>query len=122
MNGGGLPRLMNHGLWIWPSDPKAQRIVISKVMNSGHLVPAIVAVSKSKNGLSNSQLDEVISDNSNWMTLWVIRQLTSLGFIEYKVDLFGGPATYILSELGRLVLPSLTGQASALAASPAPTH
>ena len=101
---------MNTGLWVWPSDTKAQGKVIRKVAEAKHLVQAMVAIAKRKEGLSNAELDDIMASNSNWMTLWMIRQLTSLGFIEFKVDLFGEPAKYELTELGRSVLFSITGQ------------
>ena len=85
---------MKQGLWLWPSDPKAQGKILRKVSATPHLVPALSAIAKSKDGLSNPELDEVVADNSEWMTLWLVRQLTSLGFIQYKVDLFGEPARY----------------------------
>ena len=101
---------MNAGLWVWSSDPRAQREVLRKIAGDKHLVPAMMAIAKSKEGLSNAELDDVIGDNSEWMTLWVIRQVTALGFIEMKVDLFGEPAMYRLAELGRNVLSRITGQ------------
>jgi len=101
---------MNTGLWIWPTDAKAQRKLLQTVAASPHLLQAMTFLMKSKEGLSNSELDELMADNSNWMTLWTVRQLTSLGFVEYKIDFFGGPAVYQLSELGRNMLGTLTGQ------------
>lgn len=84
--------------------------MLRRVSEAQHLVPAMAAMVKSKTGLSNSEFDDVIGDNSEWMTLWVVRQLTSLGFIEFKVDYFGGPARYLLTELGRNSLSTITGQ------------
>ena len=101
---------MNAGLWVWPSDPRVQRGVLRKITGDKHLVPAMMAIAKSKEGLSNTELDDAIGDNSEWMTLWVIRQLTALGFIDMKVDLFGDPARYRLTELGRNVISRITGQ------------
>jgi len=101
---------MNTGLWVWPSDPRAQRRVLRKVSGERHLVPAMAAIAKSKEGLSNAELDDITGDNSGWMTLWVVRQLTALGFIEFKVDLFGEPARYRLTELGQSALSTLTGK------------
>ena len=71
---------------------------------------ALKAISKSKEGLSNAELDDALSDNSNWMTAWATRQLTSLSFIEYKVDFFGNPGRYTLTDLGKDVFQRLTGQ------------
>jgi hypothetical protein len=98
---------MNTGVWVWPSDPKRQRRTVNKVAGSGHLLAAIVAIAKSKDGLSNSELDDAIGDSSNWMTLWVIRQLTSLGFIEMKVSFFGEAAKYQLTDLGKTALAAM---------------
>ena len=104
---------MNQGLWIWPSDPKEQRHVVDKVSRSTHLMTALKAIAKSQEGLSNAELDDILSDNSNWMTLWVVRQLTSLGFIDYNVAFFGNAAKYTLTDLGKNVLQALTGQPAA---------
>jgi hypothetical protein len=71
---------------------------------------AMTAVAKSKEGLSNSELDDAVNDSSEWTTLWVVRQLTSLGFLDFKVDLFGNPAKYQMNELGRSALSMITGQ------------
>ncbi len=116
---------MPKGLWIWPSDPRGQRKVLRKVAESPHLAAALAAIAKSKEGMSNAELDDAINDSSEWTTLWVIRQLTSLGFVEFKVDFFGNPARYQLTEPGRAALSTITGQPPppkppAPAATPAP--
>jgi len=71
---------------------------------------ALTAIGKSKEGMSDAELDDAINDSSEWTTLWVIRQLTALGFIEFKVDFFGNPARYQLTEAGRSALATITGQ------------
>jgi hypothetical protein len=101
---------MNKGLWTWPPDPKGQRRVLRTVSDSPHLTAALQAIAKSKDGMSNSELDELLSDSSNWITLWLVRQLLSLGFIDYRVDFFGGPAKYAATDLGRTALSAITGQ------------
>jgi hypothetical protein len=115
---------MNKGLWVWPSDPRGQRRTLRQVASSPHLLAALVALGKSKEGMSNAELDEAIKDSSEWTTLWVVRQLTSLGFLEFKVDFFGNPARYQLTEAARSALATLTGQLPpkppAPAAQPAP--
>ena len=110
---------MPKGIWIWPSDPKAQRTALRKVAESPHLVAALAAIAKSGEGLSNAEAAEIFSDGSEWPTLWVIRQLTSLGFIEFKVDFFGNPARYQITEQGRAALSAITGQPPK---PPAPSH
>ena len=101
---------MPKGIWVWPSDPKEQRKALRKVAGSPHLVAALVAMAKSSEGMSNAEVAEIFSDGSEWPTLWTIRQLTSLGFIEFKVDFFGNPARYQMTEQGRAVLSMITGQ------------
>ena len=101
---------MPKGIWVWPSDPRGQRRVLRRVAQSPHLVAALTAIAKSKEGTSNAELAEAIKDTSEWTTLWVIRQLTALGFIEFKVDFFGNPARYGATEQGRAALSMITGQ------------
>ncbi len=116
------PNTMTSGLWVWPSDPKGRRKALRQVAASPHLTAAMMALVKSKEGLSNAELDDAINDNSEWMTLWMIRQLTALGFIEFKIDLFGDPARYRLTELGRQALSIITGQPLQKPAAPPPTR
>lgn len=116
---------MNTGLWMWPSDQKGQRRMLTKVAASVHLTVALQAIAKSKGGLSNAEIDDVLSDNSNWMTRWVVNQLISLGFAEYKVDFFGGPGKYELTMLGMAAFAAITGKpiqkpSPTLASLPAP--
>ena len=101
---------MKIGLWVWPADQKEQRRTLKRVAESEHLVAAMQAIAKSKEGLSNAEIDDVLTDNSNWMTRWVVDQLVSLGFVDYKVQFFGGPGKYDLTELGRNALSVITGQ------------
>jgi hypothetical protein len=112
---------MNTGLWVWPADAKAQRRMLRKVSNSEHLVAGMQAIAKSKDGLSNAQIDDALSDYSNWQTRWVVEQLISLGFAEYKVDFFGGPGKYLLTELGRNALSAITGKPVQAPPPPAPS-
>ena len=113
-------RIVKAGLWIWPADPRAQNRTLKRLAESPRLIAAMTAIAKSKTGLSNSELDDTLSDNSNWMTLWMVRQLTALGFVEFVVDLFGGPAKYRLSELGMASLRAITGQPTQPKATAAP--
>ena len=113
---------MTSGLWVLPSDPKGQRKVLRQVAASPHLMAAMMALAKSKEGLSNAELDDAINDNSEWMTLWTIRQLTALGFIGFKIDLFGDPAKYRLTELGRQAFSMVTGQPLQKPPAPTPTR
>ena len=101
---------MPKGIWVWPSDPKGQRTALKRLAGSPHLMAGLTAIAKSKEGLSNAELAEAIHDTSEWTTLWVVRQLTSVGFIEFKVDFFGNPAKYEATEQGRAALSTITGQ------------
>ena len=101
---------MNKGLWVWPSKTRGQRKVLNMIASSPHLMAALNALGKSKEGMSDAELEESISETSEWTTLWVVRQLTSLGFIEYRVDFFGNPAKYQLNERGQTALSAITGK------------
>ncbi|HZW84428.1 MAG TPA: hypothetical protein VFE91_00800 [Nitrososphaerales archaeon] len=100
---------MKSGLWVWPASGKAQKKLLKRVGDSPHLMAALTALNKNKDGLSNSELDFALGDNSEFMTLWVVRQLTSLGLIEFKVDFFGGPAKYQITEAGKIAFTTITG-------------
>jgi hypothetical protein len=115
---------MPKGIWIWPADPRGQRSVLRKVAASSHLMGAMSALAKSKEGMSNTELDDAINDSSEYATLWVVRQLTALGFIEYKVDFFGNPARYQLTGQGRAAYSAMTGQPlpKPVPVPPAPQH
>ena len=80
------------------------------VAASPHLIAAMTALGKSKEGMADSDLAESINDTSEWTTLWVIRQLTALGFMEYTVDFFGNPARYQLTGSGQNALAAVTGK------------
>ena len=110
---------MNKGLWVWPPDQRGQRRMLVALADSPHLVAAMTALGKSKEGMSDSELAEAISEPSEWPVLWVVRQLTSLGFVEYHVDLFGNPARYTLTELGQNVFSTVTGKPPAPKPTPA---
>ena len=101
---------MTKGLWVWPSDPRGQKRTLRMVAASPHLMAAMAALAKSKEGMSNSELPDAISDSTEWTVLWVVRQLLSLGFAESKVDLFGNPIRYQLTDSGRAALSTMTGQ------------
>lgn len=96
------------GIWFWPVERKAQARVLRKIREEDELPAILNALAKNKDGLSNAQLDEALSNNSQWRTLWHLRELMALGFIEYNVQFFGDPGRYMLTDLGRKVLPRLT--------------
>lgn len=98
------------GPWVWASDERTQRRITKKVSQSKHLTAALVAIMKRKEGLSNAELDDLTSDNSSWITLSVMRELLSMGLVEYQVDLFGNPGRYTLTDLGRKIIQNVTGQ------------
>ena len=101
---------MPKGLWVWPVDPRGQRKTLRKVSESPHLMAALAAIGKSKEGMSNAELPDALNDSSEWTTLWVVRQLMSLGFVEQRIDFFGNPGRYQLTGLGRSAFATMTGQ------------
>ncbi|MDG7008609.1 MAG: hypothetical protein JRN06_10270 [Nitrososphaerota archaeon] len=111
---------MPKGIWVWPADSREQRAVLRKTAASPHLMAAMSALAKSKEGMSNAELDDAINDSAEWTTLWVVRQLTALGFVEFKVDFFGNPNRYQLTDQGWSALSSITGKPAVKPAPPAP--
>ena len=100
---------MTKGLWVWPQDERGQRRTLRAMSASAHLMAAMNAMAKSKDGLSNAEFDDLLKDNSNWLTREVVNQLMSLGFVEYTVQPFGDAGRYTLTELGRNAFQAIIG-------------
>ncbi len=94
------------GIWVWPESESEQKKAADKIRSSEPLLGILSAVAKSKDGLSNAQIDLAVRNNSQWNTRWPVSELLGLGLIEYKVDLFGDPGKYTITELGKSVLQS----------------
>ena len=92
------------GIWTWPSEPDDQEKTLRKIMEEDELVTILVALTKSLEGLSNAQLDRLLSNNSQWRTLSHLKELTALGFIQYHVQFFGEAGKYEPTDLGRNVV------------------
>ena len=92
---------MTKGLWVWPQDERGQRRTLRAMSASAHLMAAMNAMAKSKDGLSNAEFDDLLKDTSNWLTREVVNQLMSLGFVEYNVHFFGEAGKYELTDLGK---------------------
>lgn len=98
------------GLWVWPENEVNQNKTIQGVKNSQHFMTILSKLAKSKDGLSNAQIDQVVKNNSQWNTRWIVSELLGLGLIDYKVDLFGDPGKYSITDLGKDVLKRLITQ------------
>ena len=95
------------GIWTWPADLKDQDKALRKIMEEDELVTILVALAKNPEGLSNAQLDRLLSNNSQWRTLSHLKELMALGFIQYRVQFFGEAGRYELTDLGRTVVPRM---------------
>jgi hypothetical protein len=98
------------GIWVWPESESEQKKIADKIRNSESLLGILSAIAKSKDGLSNAQIDLAVRNNSQWNTRWPVSELLGLRFIEYKVDLFGDPGKYTITELGKNVLQRASSQ------------
>lgn len=98
------------GVWVWPTSEKEQSKVIWRVANNPRLLAVLKAVAKNKDGMSNPEVDEALGTNSDWVTIWTVRQLLALSFIDYRTDWFGGPSKYFITEVGKQVLGKISGQ------------
>lgn len=76
------------------------------------MLAVLTTLSKNKNGLSNAQIDIAVTNFSQWNTLWTLRQLLALGFVECKMEFFGNSGNYVLTELGMKITQKLTIQPS----------
>jgi len=92
------------GIWTWPSEPNDQDKTLRKIMQEDEFVAVLVALAKSPEGLSNAQLDRLLSNNSQWRTLSHVRELIALGFIQYHVQFFGDAGKYELIDLGKTIV------------------
>ena len=92
------------GMWFWPSEPKDQAKTLRRIRQEDELTTIIAALAKGQEGLSNAEIDNLLKNNSQWRTSLHLTQLTALGFIEYKVQFFGGPGEYNLTDLGKSVI------------------
>ncbi len=100
------------GIWSWPTEEKRQDKIIRNITASSSMLAVLIALSKNKNGLSNAQIDIAVANFSQWNTLWTLRQLLALGFVECKMELFGNSGKYVLTELGMRIAQKLTEQPS----------
>jgi len=98
------------GVWVWPESQDEQEQMLKRIRSSEYLITILSAISKSKDGLSNAQVDLTVKSYSQWNTRWAINELEGLGLIDYKVDLFGGAGKYTLTDLGRNVFQNISDQ------------
>jgi hypothetical protein len=95
------------GIWIWPSEPKEQGKVLRRILGEDELSTILLALANEPGGLSNARLDKLLANNSQWRTLSHMRELIALGFVEYRVHLFGDSGQYQLTDLGKTIVPRL---------------
>lgn len=95
------------GIWTWPSEPAEQEKTLRKMMQEDELVTILGALSKSPDGLSNAQLDKLLTNNSQWRTVSHMRELMALGFVRYDVQFFGEAGKYQLTDLGKTIVPRI---------------
>ena len=92
------------GIWAWPSEPKDQDKTLRRIMQEDELAKILFALARSPQGLSNAELDRLLSNNSQWRTLPHMKELTALGFVQYRVQFFGEPGKYEITDLGKTVI------------------
>jgi len=92
------------GIWAWPSEPSDQEKTLRKIVEEDELVTILAALAKTPEGLSNAQLDRLLSNNSQWRTLPHMKELIALGFVQYHVQFFGEAGKYELTDLGKAIM------------------
>lgn len=93
-----------NGIWAWPSEPRDQDETLRKITQDAELLTILLALAKNPQGLSNAQLDRLLSNNSQWRTLSHMKELLALGFVQYHVQFFGEAGKYEITELGKTVI------------------
>ena len=95
------------GIWAWPSDPHDREKTLRKIMQEDELTAILASLAKSPEGLSNAQLDRLLSNNSQWRTLSHMKELMALGFVHYDVQFFGEAGKYKLTDVGKDVVSEI---------------
>jgi len=95
------------GIWAWPSETKEQDKTLQKILREDELVTILVTLAENPEGLSNAQLDRLLANNSQWRTLLHMKELMALGFVGYRVQLFGDAGKYHLTELGKTIVSKI---------------
>jgi hypothetical protein len=95
------------GIWTWPSDPKEQEETLRRIAREDEFVGILDALAKNTEGLSNAQLDKLLSNNSQWRTLSHMKELLALGFVRYHIQFFGDAGKYEITELGKATLSKI---------------
>jgi hypothetical protein len=95
------------GTWFLPEKDKRRAL---ERLETPHIMKIMTALKvKGDVGLSNAEIDSLLGTASQWLIFWDLRELTSLGIIEFHVHLFGEAGTYRLTLLGRSILDEIQG-------------
>jgi hypothetical protein len=92
------------GAWTWQEKEKHQ--IIDR-LKTPRMLGILTALKGNESGLSNAEIDSILGTASQWLIFWDLRELMSLGIVEYKVELFGEPGKYHLTQLGLSVLQQI---------------
>jgi hypothetical protein len=95
------------GIWTWPSDPMEQEETLRRIAKEDELTNILEALAKTAEGLSNAQLDKLLSNNSQWRTLSHMKELLALGFVRYHIQFFGDAGKYEITDLGNEALSKI---------------
>lgn len=83
------------GLWVATDDELPKRL------KRPHIAKVLSALrAKGNDGLSNAEIDSLLSTASQWLIFWDLRELIALEIIRYEVHPFGEPGKYVLTEKG----------------------
>lgn len=95
------------GIWTWPSEPKEHEKILRQIEQEDELVEILSALQKNPHGLSNAQLDRLLTNNSQWRTLPHMNELIALKLVQYHVQFFGEAGLYELTDLGKTIISAL---------------
>lgn len=76
-------------------------------LKTPHILGILAALKSNQSGLSNAEIDSILGTASQWLIFWDLRELMSLGMVEYEAELFGEPGKYRLTQFGLSVLEQI---------------
>lgn len=92
------------GVWTWQEKEKQQ---IMDKLKTPQMLGILTALKDKESGLSNAEIDSMLGTASQWLIFWDLRELMSLGMVEYRAELFGEPGKYHLTQLGLSILQQM---------------
>jgi len=93
----------------WTAEEIEKQATRRRSAEENHLLAIMRILEKSRDGLSNAEIDALLDNNSQWAAALYLKQLSAALLIVYRTQFFGEPGKYILTESGRALLRRVSG-------------